>query len=112
MLASIKRRLSRVEEFLPVPITAEQFCGRVHRLAMRTDGNVESAMANLAMELNDLERASLTAELERIVFGSDTAARDAFKREVLTEGGYPVWNLPSGVSRDQGVAKPACEVSN
>jgi hypothetical protein len=71
-MASLKRRLSRIEEFLPVPTTAERLCARVQRLAMRTDGNVESAM-----ELNGCERASLTAELERIVFGSDTAARDA-----------------------------------
>jgi hypothetical protein len=44
---------------------------------------------------------SLTAELERIAFGDDTAGRDAAKREVLTAAGYPDWNPPAEEAWDE-----------
>jgi hypothetical protein len=45
---------------------------------------------------------SLAAEFEQIVYGSDTAARDAAKREVFAAAGFPVWNdLPAKGSRDE-----------
>ena len=48
-------------------------------------------MAAVAQDLSDNELDSLTAEFERIVFGSDAVARDAEKRKVLAAAGYPDW---------------------
>ena len=60
-------------------------------------------MDKLLKDLSDDELASLEAEFEQIAFGSDTAARDAAKREVLAAAGYPVWSTPSvEESRDEG----------
>ncbi len=53
-------------------------------------------MDTLLKDLSDGELASLGAEFEQIVFGSDTAARDAAKREVFAAAGYPIWSVPSG----------------
>ena len=102
MMHSIRRRLSRVEEFLPLPMTAERFYARAQQRARRTGGSVEDAIATLAKELSDDELDCIAAAFEQIAFGSDTAARDAAKREVFAAAGYPVWNLPSGESRDEG----------
>ena len=102
MLRSINRRLSRVEESLPVPMTAERFYARAQQRARRTGGSVGDSIATLAKDLSDNELDSIAAEFEQIAFGSDTAARDAAKRETLVVAGYPVWNLPSEQSRDEG----------
>ena len=60
-------------------------------------------MDTLLKRLSDGELASLEAEFEQIVFGSDTAARDAAKREVLAAAGYPVWSSPPVEElRDEG----------
>ena len=91
MTRSVKRRLSHLEDSLPIPVTPERFVARAHRLAKRTRTKVESAMAAIAQDLSDSELDSLTAEFERIVFGSDTAARDAEKSKVLAAAGYPDW---------------------
>jgi hypothetical protein len=48
-------------------------------------------MAAVAQNLSDAELDTLTAEFERIVFGADTAARDAATRETLAAAGYPDW---------------------
>jgi hypothetical protein len=102
MLSSIRRRLSRVEEFLPIPMTAERFYARAQQHARPTGGSVGDAMGTLAKDLSDNELDSIAAEFEQIAFGSNTAARDAAKREVLAAAGYPVWNLPFEESRDEG----------
>jgi hypothetical protein len=102
MLSSIKRRLSRVEESLPVPVTAERFYARAQQYAKRTGVSVEDAIGILAKDLSDKELDSITTEFEQVAFGSDTAARDAAKREVFAAAGYPIWNLPDGESRDEG----------
>jgi hypothetical protein len=47
MLSSIRRRLGRVEEFLPVPMTAERFYARANQYARRTGGSVSDAIATL-----------------------------------------------------------------
>jgi hypothetical protein len=60
------------------------------------------AIGTLAKDLSDNELDSITAGCERLAFGSDTAARDAAKRETYAAAGYPVWNLPSEESRDEG----------
>jgi hypothetical protein len=60
-------------------------------------------MDTLLKDLSDGELDSLEAEFEQIVFGSDTAARDAAKRQVLAAAGYPVWSgPPNRESRDEG----------
>jgi hypothetical protein len=93
MLRSIRGRLSRVEESLPVPMTAERFYARGQLHAKRTDGSVGDAIATVAKDLGDSEVVSITTQFEQIAFGSDTAARDAAKRETLGAAGHPVWNL-------------------
>jgi hypothetical protein len=102
MLSSIRRRLSRVEESLPIPITAERFYARAQLQAKRTGGTVGDAIGTLAMDLSDGELESITTQFEQLAFGSDTAARDAAKRETLAAAGYPVWNLPGEESREEG----------
>jgi len=49
-------------------------------------------MDRLFKDLSDSELASLGAELERIVFGSDTATRDAARRATLAAAGFPDWS--------------------
>jgi hypothetical protein len=83
MMNNIRRRLSRVEESIPVPLTAERFYARACQHAKRTDGNIESAVALLAKDLSDNDLHSIASEFERIAFGDDTAARDASKRQFL-----------------------------
>jgi hypothetical protein len=39
---------------------------------------------------------------ERLAFGSDRVACEAAKREVFAAAGYPVWNLPSEESMEEG----------
>jgi len=88
MLRTVRRRVSRIEESIPGPTTAERFITRAHRLAKRTGGNFQSAISTLARDLSDVELDSVTGEFERIAFGSDTAARDAAKREAFAAAGY------------------------
>ena len=102
MLHSIRRRLSRVEEYFPVPITAERFNARAQQYAKRTGMSVEDVVGILVKDLSDVDLDSLTTAYEQIAYGSDTAARDAAKRETLAAAGYPVWNLPGGESSDEG----------
>ena len=101
MLNTIKRRLSRVEEFLPLPITVERFYARVQRRARRKGESFGSAMTDVLREVGDSELDFLAAELERIAFGSDTAARDAAKREVLAAAGYSSWIPPDEESMEE-----------
>lgn len=101
MFRNVKRRLDYLEESLP--LNAERFITRACRLARRSGVSTSSAMDTLLKDLSDSEFHSLGAELEQIVFGSDTAARDAAKREVLAAAGLPVWSDPPvEESRDEG----------
>ena len=60
-------------------------------------------MNALPKDLSDGELESLGAEFELIVFGSDTAVRDAAKCEVLAAAGFPVWSVPPvEESKDEG----------
>jgi hypothetical protein len=83
MINNIRRRLSRVEESIPVPITAERFYSLACQHAKRTGGSVESAVAVLAKNLSDSDLDSVASEFERIAFGDDIAARDAAKQQFL-----------------------------
>jgi hypothetical protein len=96
MLRGVRRRISHLEESIPLAITAERFLARAHGYARRAGGSVESAIATIAQELSDSELHSLTDEFEQIAFGSDIAARDAAKREVYAEAGYPDWTSAAG----------------
>lgn len=89
MLRGLERRLARIEESDLLPVTAERFLARARRLAKRNGGDLGSAMAKLAQELTDAELEAAAAEFEQIVFGSDTAARDAAKRAAFAEAGCP-----------------------
>jgi hypothetical protein len=100
MLSSIRRRLSRVEESLPLPMTAERFYVRAQRHAKRAGGSVLDAIATLAKDLSDGELDSVTTEFEQLAFGSDMAARDAAKYEVFAAAGHPDWNPATDESRD------------
>jgi hypothetical protein len=102
MLSSIRRRLTRVEVSLPVPMTAERFYARAQRHANRTGGSLGDAIATLVKDLSDNELDSISAEFERLAFGSDRVACEAAKREVFADAGYPVWNLPSEESMEEG----------
>lgn len=103
MLSSIRRRLTRVEESLPLPMTADRFYARAQRHAKRTRRSVEDAISILAKDLSDDELDSVTAEFELMAFGSDTAARDAAKHETLSAAGFTAWpSSPGQESRDEG----------
>ena len=65
MMNNIRRRLSRVEESIPVPITAERFYARACQHATRTGGSVESAIGVLARDLSDSDLDSIAADFER-----------------------------------------------
>jgi hypothetical protein len=82
---SISRRLDRIELAIPLPITRERFVARVRQCIQRTGAGLEAAIATLLRDLSDSELASLGAEVEQVMFGSDIAARDAAKRKVLMD---------------------------
>jgi hypothetical protein len=98
-MRGIDRRLSRLEESIPVALTAATFAARAHGLAKRSRLSISSAMDTLLKDLSDGELASLGAEFEQVAFGSDLAARDAAKREVFAAAGCPVLDKhdPPGV---------------
>ena len=88
---------------MPLPLTAERFMVRVNQRARRSGVSASSAMDTLLKDVSDDELASLEAEFEQMVYGSDTAARDAAKREVVAAAGYPVWSVPPvDQSREEG----------
>ena len=95
MLRTIRRRLSQIEEAIPLPVTAERFLDRAERHARRTGSSVDAAVEALVQDLSDRDLASLNAEFEQLAFGSDTAARDAMRSRVRAAAGYPSWTTVS-----------------
>ncbi len=85
MLRNISKRLSRVEETIPLPFTPERFSARVQQRIRRTGESFDVAIKALLKDLNEAELHWLVEEGERAAFGSDTAARDEAKRKVLGE---------------------------
>ena len=85
-----------------LPLTATVFLDRVRKHARRSGKSFDSAMQSLVSKVTDDELQRLETEFEQMAFGDDSAARDAAKREALAAAGYPVWNLPSEESRDEG----------
>src|ERR1700689_3361918 len=102
MLRSFGRRLSRLEESIPLPLTAERFLARAYQQARRAGSSYDSAVQVLARDLSDDELGSVTAEFEHMLYGSDTAARDAARQATLAAAGYPVWSGQPGESMDEG----------
>lgn len=82
----LRRRLARVEESIPLPLTAERFIERAQRHARRCRGTLESSLDVIARELTDAELESVLAECEEILYGSDLAARDAARSRALAAG--------------------------
>jgi hypothetical protein len=101
MQRHFERRIASLEEFI-LPLSASVFLERAREQARRRGTSLGSAIDSLISKASDeLER--LAAELERLAFGSDTAARDAAKRKVLAAAGYPDWTSPPvEESRDEG----------
>jgi hypothetical protein len=83
MMRSIGRRLNRVEQAVPIPMTRDRLVALVHRDLKRTGESVDSVIGALIKDLGDRELDSLHAECEHAMFGSNVAARDAWRREVL-----------------------------
>ena len=65
-------------------------------------GNGLLAFEALVRNVSDDELERLSAELERIAFGDDIAARDAAKREAFAAAGCPDWNPPTRELREDG----------
>jgi len=85
MLRNISRRLSRVEETIPLPFTPERFSVRLQQRMRRTGERFDVAIKALLKDLSEAELQWLIDEGERALFGSDTAARDEAKRKALDE---------------------------
>jgi hypothetical protein len=83
MLRAIHRRIARVEQTIPIPMTSGRFVALVHRDMKRTGESLKSVIGALIKDLGDRELDFVHAECEQAMFGSDTAARDAWRREVL-----------------------------
>jgi DNA modification methylase len=74
-MRGLERRLSRLEESIPLPLTAERFVARAQRHARRTGASYDAAVETLARDLTDNELASVATEFDQMLYGSDTAAR-------------------------------------
>ena len=83
MLRTVYQRIARVEQTIPIPMTRDRLVALVHRNMERTGESVESVIGALIKDLGDRELDSLRAECEQAMFGSDVAARDAWRRKVL-----------------------------
>lgn len=83
MLRVIQRRIARVEQAIPIPMTYDRFVALVHRDMKRTGESLEYVIDALIKDFSNGELDSLRAECEYAMFGSDVAARDAWRREVL-----------------------------
>jgi len=64
-------------------LTADVFMARAEKLARRMGTDYRAAVAKLGEELDDYDLDRLIAELERMVYGGDTAARDAARRRAF-----------------------------
>jgi hypothetical protein len=83
VLREISRRITRVEQTIPIPMTRDRLVALVHQAMMRTGESVDSVIGALIKDLGDRELDSLRAECEHAMFGSDVAARDAWRREIF-----------------------------
>jgi hypothetical protein len=102
MQRCIGRRIASLEQSI-LPLTTSVFLERARKQARRRGMSLGSAMDLLIAKASDDELERLTEEFECLAFGSDTAARDAAKREVLAAAGYPDWTSPPvEESRDEG----------
>lgn len=83
MLRGVMRRISTLERAIPIPITAAIFVERTEAHARRSETSFEGALESLARAVSNDELERLTGEFEQILFGGDTAARDAAKHRAL-----------------------------
>ena len=82
MLRAVGHRITILERFAR-GLTADVFMARAEKLARRMGTDYRAAVAKLGNELDDYDLDRLIAELERMVYGDDTAARDAARRRAL-----------------------------
>jgi pantoate kinase len=102
MRSAIAQRVTRLEESI-LPLTASALMDRARKLARRRGLSLSAARDSLIAKATDSELKALAAEFEQIVFGSDTAARDAAKREVFAAAGIPDWSVsPDAKSEVEG----------
>ena len=71
-----------------LPMTAELFWSRAQDQVPRTGSSLDAAFEAIARELSDSDLERLGTELEQIIFGGNTAARDEAKRKVLIAAGF------------------------
>jgi hypothetical protein len=83
MRRNINRRLDRIELAIPIPITAQRFIARVRQRIQRTGEGLEAALATLVRDLRGDELASLGAEIDQVVFGSNVAASSAARQALV-----------------------------
>jgi hypothetical protein len=101
MQREIGRRIASLELSI-LPLSVSVFMARVKAHGRRTGVTYWSAFDFLISKASDDELERLETELEQMVFGGDTVARDAAKREALAAAGYPDWNPSGDQSRDEG----------
>ena len=82
MLRGVRHRVMMLERFAR-GLTADVFMARAEKLARRMGTDYRAAVAKLGNELDDYDLDRLIAELERMVYSDDTAARDAARRRAL-----------------------------
>jgi hypothetical protein len=71
-------------------ITADVFMARAEKLARRMGTDYRAAVAKLGNELDDFDLDRLIVELERMVYGDDTTARDAARRRALEAASHTI----------------------
>jgi hypothetical protein len=85
MPSSLSDRIARLERCSQFPPEARLFLERAYAHARRTYCSFGEAAKFVAGKVGDQELEILAEQFERIVFGSDTAARDAAKQEAFAE---------------------------
>lgn len=79
MLRGVRHRITMLERFAR-GLTADVFMARAVKLARRMRIDYRAAVRKLGDELDDYDMDRVIDELEQMVYGDDTAARDAARQ--------------------------------
>lgn len=82
MLRGVRHRITTLERYAR-GLTADVFMAHAEKLARRMGTDYRAAVAKLGNELDDYDLDRLIVELELMVYGDDTAARDAARQRAL-----------------------------